>query len=488
MQGYEKLAATIDREAAEWDACGCYAVIKDGETVVRRVFGYADRETGAPMTEQSTYCVTQYAPFLLGLCLLRLADEKKLRLSDTLDRFIPEYRHAGRMTLLQMVRGESGVPDYTTACLRVALEKDVAHKARSEEARYAYELEQDARGADFAEVLALVNDMPLECEPGAECRGPSDTVNVFLAEVICRVTGMPLFESERTLVFEPLGMHATEGDCADTATAGRIRDDQRVPLVHGAARNVFTIDLDNLIRLGKGLAKGALLTKAMWRQAKRYSGDGVGVGFEQLNGADGAYVSGPYGYSLSFGFSQKTRMCYFSALCEAQLVRKRGDAWFAFRLCARREVEAFFQTYTAPRFVRVNKRNVWQALDLTVAPEQEAFVLDAKSSIAVAAACRDWKPLVLTDQGRALGLLVLNINKKKAIYEIGIVLIDRRFQGKGYGRFMLRYAVDELKKAGAKRLEIGVNRYNAVARHLYESVGFSAANVYDDGVNMRMEL
>ena len=53
---------------------------------------------------------------------------------------------------------------------------------------------------------------------------------------------------------------------------------------------------------------------------------------------------------------------------------------------------------------------------------------------------------------------------------------------------MLRFEVDYLKKAGAKKLSIGVNRFNIPAQKLYKSVGFTEDCVYDEGIWMTQVL
>ena len=68
------------------------------------------------------------------------------------------------------------------------------------------------------------------------------------------------------------------------------------------------------------------------------------------------------------------------------------------------------------------------------------------------------------------------------------MLIDKRYQYRGFGKIMLEFAVDYLKKAGAKRLEIGVNRFNFPAQKLYKSVGFTEDNVFEEGIIMSQKL
>ena len=92
------------------------------------------------------------------------------------------------------------------------------------------------------------------------------------------------------------------------------------------------------------------------------------------------------------------------------------------------------------------------------------------------------------ESGRAVGLLDLYVDKKKSVYEISIVLIDKHYQHRGFGKVMLRFAVDYLKAQGAKRLSIGVNRFNIPAQRLYRSVGFTEDNVYEEGMMMSQKL
>jgi len=68
------------------------------------------------------------------------------------------------------------------------------------------------------------------------------------------------------------------------------------------------------------------------------------------------------------------------------------------------------------------------------------------------------------------------------------VLIDKRYQGRGYGRIMTAWGVEELKRQGAKQLSIGVNRFNIPAQRLYASLGFKPAEVHEQFVMMRIDL
>lgn len=51
-------------------------------------------------------------------------------------------------------------------------------------------------------------------------------------------------------------------------------------------------------------------------------------------------------------------------------------------------------------------------------------------------------------------------------------------QRKGNGKFILNYIITEIKQAGAKSLELNVNRHNK-ALHFYDKIGFSIAREED---------
>ncbi|MDD3401675.1 MAG: GNAT family N-acetyltransferase [Eubacteriales bacterium] len=68
------------------------------------------------------------------------------------------------------------------------------------------------------------------------------------------------------------------------------------------------------------------------------------------------------------------------------------------------------------------------------------------------------------------------------------MLIDRRYQNRGYGRIMLRLGMDILKKAGAKKLELYFSRNNSAALGRYKSVGFEIVARYPNVCLMECNL
>ena len=486
----EGMKARADALAKRFDASGIVGVYKDGETLHRAAYGYADREKQTPMGFGTRFCLDIRSRYLLALCALSLADEKKLKTGDTLDRFLPEYKHAERITVKQLFQGTSGVPDYMACKWRKRLDADDAHRALPDEARFTRERMLAAERIGFARLMEEIGGEELNFKPGEGCE-PNASECALLWELIERVSGMRLFDCLKKYVFTPLGMLDTvEGRAGDTAYYGRINGEKLVRMPAEERLSVFTTTLADMEKLLNAFMRGALLSKPLWKSALSVNMDGLGLGFSD---ADGTYVADDEGDfaagSVRLYFSPEDGFGYIVLLNEEQKVERVNGEYEAFCPMLRREVEAAFIFPKNPRVTPCGKRYGYAAMRLEIEPGQLEFVPGARDCIAACCVDRpDLKPFVLVEGNRAIGFLALRVVKKREEYMIAFLLIDRRFQGRGYGKILLRYGIDKLKAYGARELEIGVNRKNHVARRLYESAGFKANKVYEDGLILKMEL
>ncbi len=62
-------------------------------------------------------------------------------------------------------------------------------------------------------------------------------------------------------------------------------------------------------------------------------------------------------------------------------------------------------------------------------------------------------------------------NKTDGLYKLHKLYIDPQTQSKGLGRILLNQVIENIKKTGAKTLELNVNRYNK-AQGFYLKMGF----------------
>ena len=486
----DTLRVQIDALAQRFEASGIVGVYKNGEALLRAAYGFENRETQAPMRLETPLCFDMEARYLLALCVLLLADAKKLALSDKLSSFLPEYAHADQITVRQLLQGSSGIPDYVVNVRRKALDKDAAHAALSSKEQFVKERLMYSERVTYAELLTDIGAMELKFKPGLEFEPQNRSDHVMLREIVERVSRLSLYEFLRQNIFLPLGMNETvEGVSGETSYAGRMQGKELVVMPKFASGRALTTTAADFEKLLLAFAAGGLLSKGMWKNALRMNTEGIGLGFEDVDGTSVAADIGFAAGTLRLYFSQQSGVSYLVLLNEDQKMEYANGEYAAFCHKLRREVEAAFTFPQNPRVVPCGRRYGYGAMDLEIAPDQVDFVADAKSCLAMC--CIDGqklKPFVLLEGNRAVGLICLRVDKRKEEYLVNFLLIDRRFQGRGYGKILLQFGIDYLKAHGAKELSIGVNRRNPVARRLYESVGFMADSVYEEGVFLKMKL
>ncbi|WP_097015852.1 GNAT family N-acetyltransferase [Anaerocolumna aminovalerica] len=489
MNSYNKdFSSRIDEIAQKWDISGGYAVLKNGEILHKNIYGYADRDFGIPTTKDCTYSFHTHSQLLIGICLMQLIDDKRIKLTDKLSCYIPEYKHGNRITIKNLVKYNSGIPDFFYGKLMIDLNESKEHMDLPVAERIYVETKTLYTHRTFKQVLSLIGEQELDFEPGTN-EDRSETNWIFLGEIIKRITGMSLYEYEKKHIFNPLNMDSTiEGYHANTVSYVSYRSKEliRVPVDYNV-EGVFTTNFNDLCKLLNGLTEGKLLSGKAWKAMLKYDSEGNGICIENSNGIACSQIEF-IGYGFMVYFNQESGLCYGNLQNEELLLSNEGGIWNFFRKEAREEIEGLFTYPMDTKMIRINKKNIWNALNIKVEPEQIEYVLEAKSSIAMCLAYKNYQAFAEMEGDRVVGLLVLDINKKKDHYYISIVQIDRRYQGRGYGKIMMEWAVEYLKKQGAKELEIGVSRFNIAAQKLYQSVGFDIKSVYEDGITMHAVL
>ena len=487
---FERLSRRIDEIAEKWDTSGAVVVIVDDKVVHKETYGYADREKGIRTSPDSTYLISSKSPLLMGLCIMQLVDRKRVSLRDTLDQYIPEYRHASRITVKQLLYDKTGIPDYFYSGKMIELSQSKEHQALSDEDRFRVERYAYESPITFAEVHAIVSDAPLEFEPGSRSSNWSASNAVFLQEIIERVSGLSLIDYQRKHVFEPLGMNQTvPGRDATTVSYGCIKETVlvRLPLV-GEIDHAFRTTIDDMVKLMKGVVNRQLMSRRAWKTALLYDSAGRGIIAQHANGV-ACGQGGILGYEFTLYFDQDMKIACIHITNESQTQRRINDEWSYFRKEMRQAIE---EETTYPRFTSLkpySQQIAWEAMNLAVDESQQSFVLDAKSSLCYALAKPNVrKSYVLMEGSRSVGLLVLVVDKKKSLYDVDILLIDKRYQRRGFGKIMLSKALEILKQQGARRVEIGVSRFNIAAQRLYFSLGFERVAVYEEGMWLRIDL
>lgn len=162
------------------------AVIQRGQPFWSGTFGTKLRGGGAPVTPQTLFITASTAKTVTAAMTLKLVDEGKLGLDETVGRFLPGLRDGKRITVRELLQHTSGLPNYLTRPrIQHLIDSDPQHVWTR------------------AEVLRAVG-WP-RYRPGSQ-RTYSDSNYIALGGVIEAVTGMPLEDAFEQLIGNPLGL------------------------------------------------------------------------------------------------------------------------------------------------------------------------------------------------------------------------------------------------------------------------------------------
>ena len=209
-------------------------IARRGQIAYFEAFGYRDREAGAPMTRDSIFRLASMTKPITSIAAMMLVEEGKLRLSDPVSRYLPEFRGvkvgvekkdpsgkvaltleapAREMTVLDLMRHTSGIV------------YDFTGKSLVRE-RYA-QLKIRDPSIDNAQFVARLAQAPLQHQPGTVWDYSFSTD--VLGRIVEVLSGMELEQYFSERIFKPLGMADTAFWIKDPQKQTRIAEVQADP-------------------------------------------------------------------------------------------------------------------------------------------------------------------------------------------------------------------------------------------------------------------
>lgn len=166
---------------------GAVGVVKDGKVLYKKVFGLANLDYRIPVTDSTVFNLASVSKQFTAFLVLLLEKEGKLKLDDTIQKYIPELKSYGYpVTLRELLHHTSGIPTYDVLQLFAGIPSEMPWNAEDE-----FSLIQSYHKLNFKP-----NDEYLYSNDGY----------FLLARVIEKVTGMPYSQCIREKIFGPLDM------------------------------------------------------------------------------------------------------------------------------------------------------------------------------------------------------------------------------------------------------------------------------------------
>ncbi len=141
-----------------------------------------------------------------------------------------------------------------------------------------------------------------------------------------------------------------------------------------------------------------------------------------------------------------------------------------------------FSGVTDVRLEPVDHTNKDAVLALELASEQQDYVADNASSLKEAKRDANARPRAVVAGDRVVGFLMYDASKDDEEALIYRFMIDRREQGRGYGRAALDALLGEIRALSyVKDVVVCYMPENEGARHLYRTAGFVDEGEDEDG-------
>lgn len=176
----EEASRFIEERVRSGEVAAAVLHVLDGGKKFERAYGKAAKPDAVFLIASITKPMTVTAAMLL-------ADRGQLKLTDSVQKHLPEFRGEGReaVQIRHLLTHTSGLPDMLP-------ENEALRK----------------RHAPLKEFVAGACRTPLLFRPGAEVRYQSMGI-LLAAEIVSRITRSPLPEFLKSQIFTPLGMSAT---------------------------------------------------------------------------------------------------------------------------------------------------------------------------------------------------------------------------------------------------------------------------------------
>src|SRR3984893_4327851 len=181
----DRVNALLELKVRQGLGAASILVARQGTIVLHKGFGHLSHEPGSPLVQpDSVYIVASITKPVTATALMMLVERGKVSLADPVSTYLPEFTggEKSKVRVLDLLAHTSGMPDM----LPENTELRRAHAPLSEFVKRSY-------------------TTPLLFTPGTAFRYQSMGV-LLAAEIVAKISGMPLPEFERKEIFEPLGM------------------------------------------------------------------------------------------------------------------------------------------------------------------------------------------------------------------------------------------------------------------------------------------
>ncbi len=282
------LGKEMAAKAAADEFSGVVLLAKDGKTIFRQAYGFADLGLKVPNDAETKFNLGSINKVFTRIAIEQLALAGKLSLDDTIGKWLPEYPNkdaAAKVTIRQMRDMRSGLGDIFTEEFEKGA-KDRLLKPR--------------------DLFVLFADKPLLFAPGTQ-QQYSNAGYVVLGAIVEAASGQDYYEYVREHIYKPAGMTSTDSWELDVPVpdraVGYTKEGPRGPAPGGGRRNNLFSTFFKGSPAGGGYSTAgdllrfdtALRAGALFADGRKIAGIGAAGG---TPGCNALLEQMPQGYTL----------------------------------------------------------------------------------------------------------------------------------------------------------------------------------------------
>jgi CubicO group peptidase (beta-lactamase class C family) len=293
---YRTISSFFDSTLNRHGFNGGILIAKNGQVIYEKYNGFTDQQKKDSLSDSSAIHIASTSKTFTGIATLRLVQENKISLNDSIQKFFPGLPYPG-ITVKMLLNHRSGLPNYIYFISESKWDKN-----------------KMVTNEDVLQFL-YTKKPPRSFKPDTRF-SYSNTNFVLLAMIIEKVTGEPFPEYMKEKYFDPLQMNHTyvctvadeERSIRSFMNNGRIWDNDNLEGTYGD-KNIYSTPKD-LLKWDQALYTEQLINKSLLDSAftpyslERPSVHNYGLGFRMLllpNGKKVIYHFGRWhGFNAAF--------------------------------------------------------------------------------------------------------------------------------------------------------------------------------------------
>lgn len=181
----EKLAEYMDAAYKAKLFNGVVLAARNDSILLAKGYGWRDYENHIPLDTNSVFCIGSITKSFTGVVILYLQEQGKLKLTDSLGKYFPEYKNGCKVILKDLLSHTSGIVDYSG---QDNFLEDLVYKPYSQKDFWNY-----------------IKDEPLDFTPGSAF-SYSNSNYIILGYLIEKVTSKSYEQNVRDIIFNKAGM------------------------------------------------------------------------------------------------------------------------------------------------------------------------------------------------------------------------------------------------------------------------------------------